>query len=160
MDFYFSAKGRISRKDYWLKFFLPVLGVYIAAALVIGGLAVALGDAGGIALLLAIPIYIGIVWAAICVAAKRFHDRSWSGWWVLYFFLIGIGIAAVQYGLMFAVGPGSELAGIVAIVGLIASLGVSIWQLVLLGFLPGDKGPNKYGPDPLDPNAGTAETFA
>lgn len=159
MDFYFSAKGRVSRKDYWLRFVLPVLGVYIVAVLVIGGLAAVLGDAGAIALLLAVPVYVGVVWASICVAAKRFHDRNWSGWWVLYFILIGLGIVAVQYGAIFLFGD-NPIGAILALVAGLASLGVGIWQLVLLGFLPGDKGPNQYGPDPLDPNGGTAETFA
>lgn len=159
MDFYFSAKGRVSRKDYWLRFVLPVLGVYIVAVLVIGGLAAVLGDAGAIAFLLAVPVYVGVVWASICVAAKRFHDRNWSGWWVLYFMLIGLGIVAVQYGAIFLFGD-NPIGAILALVAGLASLGVGIWQLVLLGFLPGDKGPNQYGPDPLDPNGGTAETFA
>lgn len=158
MDFYFSAKGRVSRKEYWLRFVLPLIGVYIVAVVVIGGLAAVLGDAGAIALLLALPVYVGIVWASICVAAKRFHDRSWSGWWVLYFMLISIGIVAVQYAGIFLLGE--TIGGIVALVTGLASVGVAIWQFVLLGFLPGDKGPNEYGADPLDPHGGTAETFA
>lgn len=160
MNFYFSAKGRVSRKDYWLRFVLPLLGLYLVVVLVVFGLMSALGEAGAIVGLLVIPIYIAIVWASVCVAAKRFHDRGWSGWWVLWFMLIGIGIAIVQYGLMFAFGTDSALAGIVALVGALASLVIAIWQLVLLGFLPGDKGPNQYGPDPLDPNGGTADTFS
>ncbi len=158
MDFYFSAKGRVSRKDYWLRFVLPLIGVYILVVAVLAGLAVALGDAGAIIGLLAIPIYIAIVWASVCVAAKRFHDRNWSGWWVLYFMLISFAIVAVQYAGIFLLGE--TLGGIIALITGLASIGVAIWQLVLLGFLPGDKGPNQYGPDPLDPNGGTAETFA
>ena len=159
MDFYFSAKGRVSRKDYWLRFVLPVLGVVILAAIVLGGLAAALGEAGAFVGLLVIPLYIALVWAGICVNAKRFHDRGWSGWWVLYFFLIGIGIAIVQFGGIAVFGD-SALGGIIALITGLASFGVSIYQLVLLGFLPGDKGPNQYGADPLDPSGGTAETFA
>lgn len=159
MDFYFSAKGRVSRKDYWLRFVLPLIGVYIVAVVVIGGLAVALGEAGAFTLILAIPVYIAIVWASICVAAKRFHDRNWSGWWVLYFILISLAITVVQYGAMYLLGA-EGLGSIIAMICGLASIAVAIWQLVLLGFLPGDKGPNQYGSDPLDPNGGTAETFS
>ncbi|MEL6474461.1 MAG: DUF805 domain-containing protein [Pseudomonadota bacterium] len=158
-DFYFSAKGRVSRKDYWLKFVLPIIGVYIVAVVIIGGLMAALGDAGAIAGILALPLLIGVFWASICVGAKRFHDRGWSGWWVLYFFLIGLAIMVVQYGAVFIFGE-SAIGAMIAGVAALASLGVSIWQLVLLGFLPGDKGPNAYGEDPLNPTGGTAETFA
>jgi uncharacterized membrane protein YhaH (DUF805 family) len=31
----------------------------------------------------------------------------------------------------------------------LASLAVSLWALVELGFLRGTAGPNRYGPDPL-----------
>jgi len=31
-----------------------------------------------------------------------------------------------------------------------------LWLLVPLGFLKGTKGPNRYGPDPLEAKAGAA----
>lgn len=159
-DFYFSAKGRVSRKDWWLKYFLPVFGVYIVAAAIFAGLVAVLGDAAAIAGVLLIPIVIGVVWASICVGAKRFHDRNMSGWWVLYFMLIGLAITVVQYAGIFAFGPESGLGVTVLLVTTLASFAVSIVQLVILGFLPGTKGPNQYGADPLDPIGGTAQTFA
>jgi uncharacterized membrane protein YhaH (DUF805 family) len=35
----------------------------------------------------------------------------------------------------------------------LASLGISIWAIVVLGFLRGTRGPNRYGPDPLGGDA-------
>lgn len=67
----------------------------------------------------------------IAVAVRRFHDRDMSGWWYLGFIVLSL----------------------IPLVGWIAS----IVQLVLF-FLPGTPGHNRFGPDPKDP-AG-AEVFA
>ncbi len=164
MQFLFSAKGRISRKQFWLNFVLPLLGVYLVVIVVIGGLLAATGALSGdpnpimlgLAGLIALPIYIAVVWASVCVGSKRFHDRNMSGWWVLWFMLISVGIAVVQYG---SIGlMGAQAAGIIVMICGLASFVVSIAQLVILGFLPGTKGPNQYGADPLDPTgAASAE---
>ncbi|MEM0986871.1 MAG: DUF805 domain-containing protein [Pseudomonadota bacterium] len=159
-EFYFSAKGRISRKQWWLRFVLPLIGLYLVIVVLAVGIIAALGEAGAIASILLLPVYIALIWTSVCVGAKRFHDRDMSGWWVLYFMLIGLGITAVQYGAIFLFGPDNVLGGIIAGVALLASLVVSIVQIVILGFLPGTKGPNQYGADPLDPTGGTAATFA
>ena len=156
MDFYFSAKGRICRKDFWLKYVLVMLGVYVVFALVIGGLGAVLAQSGsveavGLLGLVALPIYIAMIWVYVCVSAKRFHDRNMSGWWALWFILISLAPSAIQFGAMAAMGPEAS-APIVILAGLLA-LVIAIAQIVILGFLPGTKGPNQYGPDPLDPNA-------
>lgn len=158
-NFYFSAKGRVSRKDFWLKWVVPVIILYVVIAVIFFGLMSAIGEAAGILGLVLIPVYIAIVWAGVCVSAKRFHDRNMSGWWVLYFFLIGVGLYAVQMAVMAAFGAEGFGAILVMLLGL-ASLVVSIVQLVILGFLPGTPGLNQYGPDPRDPAGGTADTFS
>lgn len=155
-EFFFSAKGRISRKQFWLNFVLPMLGVYLVVAIVVGGLMAVAGGGDnpailGLVGLIALPVYIGVVWASVCVGSKRFHDRNMSGWWVLWFMLIGIAIVVLQQGAILVMGP--EAGAIVILLLSLVSLIASIAQLVILGFLPGTKGPNQYGPDPLDPNA-------
>jgi len=166
MDFYFNAKGRISRKEYWLKGVFLLLGLYLVAYLVILALAVAVGAVAGeagaaiVGGLLAIPLVIAVVWAGVCVASKRFHDRNMSGWWYLYFMLMALAAYAVMVVPMLTLGEDNPIAGIFALVGGLAYLAIGITSLVILGFLPGTKGPNKYGADPLDPTGGTAATFA
>ena len=165
MSFLFSAKGRISRKQFWLNFVLPLIGIYLVVVVVAGALFGFSGVAAGgepnpiifgVIGLIAIPLYIAIVWASICVSAKRFHDRNMSGWWVLWFFLIGLAVAAAQYGAIMALGP--DVGGMIAMVATVISMILSLVQLVILGFLPGTKGPNKYGADPRDPTgAASAE---
>ena len=75
--------------------------------------------------------------SGVAVGLKRLHDRGMSGWWLLVFYLLpavldGIG-RAVDVPIVFS------LAGSV----------ISIWALVVLGFLRGTAGVNQYGPDPL-----------
>lgn len=61
------------------------------------------------------------LWTYICVSTKRLHDRGHSGWWTLLFFVLSF-----------------------VIVG-------AIWWLISCGILEGQKGANKYGPDPREP---------
>jgi uncharacterized membrane protein YhaH (DUF805 family) len=42
----------------------------------------------------------------------------------------------------------------------LASLAISIWGLVELGFLRGTVGPNQYGPDPLQTPSGAGPSIA
>ena len=79
--FYFSADGRVNRKQWWLWLVLPVTVISIVLALIdmaTGRLdpETGIGLFSGIfGLLVLIP--------AIMVYIKRFHDRDKSGWWVL-----------------------------------------------------------------------------
>jgi uncharacterized membrane protein YhaH (DUF805 family) len=75
--------------------------------------------------------------SGVMIGIKRLHDRDKSGWWLLVFFLL----PAVLSGLGTTIG--------FAILFSLASLAVSIWGVVELGFLRGSAGPNQYGPDPL-----------
>ena len=79
-EIYLSFEGRIPRKVYWL---YGVLGLFIGTMLAIGvifGLASVLGDWVSV---LAIPVYIMVIWASLAIQVKRWHDRNKSGWWVL-----------------------------------------------------------------------------
>lgn len=63
---------------------------------------------------------------SIAVTVRRFHDRDMSGWWYL----------------------GLTLAGLIPIVGFLGSI-----AFLVLMFLPGTAGPNRFGNDPKDPYA-------
>lgn len=66
----------------------------------------------------------------IAVTVRRLHDRDMSGWWYL----------------------GMIVASIIPLVGFIAIL-----AFLVLMFLPGTDGPNRFGPDPK--GRGEAQTF-
>ena len=78
------------------------------------------------------------------LVVKRLHDRDKSGWWILLFYLTPSVLGSI------ANTSEQPLVGFVFGVG---SFVISIWALVELGFLRGTVGPNRYGPDPLQPLA-------
>jgi uncharacterized membrane protein YhaH (DUF805 family) len=138
---YFDFKGRSRRKEYWSFVLLGAI-VYI----VLGGLMLAGGfspmafaDPTTAAAAMAEPsalFYLGLgllaIWGlatiipGIALVVRRLHDRDMSGWWYL----------------------GAIVASMIPFVGILASL-----ALLVLMFLEGTKGPNRFGPDPKDPSS-------
>lgn len=113
-QFLFSLNGRITRSDYWLKYYLPAMVVFILAVVLDGALGLAdpqlgVGPITGL-------MYLALFWPSIAVTVKRLHDRDKSGWFMLIMLIPIIG---------------------------------SIWLLVVVGFLRGTVGPNRFGDDPL-----------
>ena len=100
-QFLFSFEGRISRSAYWLKFSLPVLGIYILMSFIVSTLAPAMDAYGtplekpGAAYMVVVAIFalfaLALLWPSLAVAAKRWHDRDKSGWWTLISFIPIIG---------------------------------------------------------------------
>jgi uncharacterized membrane protein YhaH (DUF805 family) len=90
---YLSLGGRIRRREYWLFYVLP--------GLVLGGL---FYDAGP----LRAVVVIAVLWPAIAVQVKRWHDQDFSAWWVLVNLVpvVGWAIALVLNG--FAPGTRGE----------------------------------------------------
>lgn len=85
---WFSYKGRISRKTWWLYYFLIPNAIYIAAALLdVHALPVLFfsnfgGIFDGLSLLSLAVLLLGI-WGGVAGQAKRWHDHNRSGWWAL-----------------------------------------------------------------------------
>lgn len=80
-EFLFSFQGRVSRRQYWLKFMLPIWLPAITISTLIDSI---LGyeefrGPGSLILLL-------VFWPSAAVIIKRWHDRNKVGWW----FLIGL----------------------------------------------------------------------
>lgn len=131
----FGFSGRINRAQYWLTFliyFVALCVLFVLFSLFFSFPT----DVVGLSLLLAV-VFIPITVSAIAVAIKRLHDRDKSGWWVLLFYVLP--------GVIPNIGRYTGL----DLVFQLASLALSIWALVELGFLRGTSGGNRYGPDPL-----------
>lgn len=143
---YAEFSGRSRRMEYWsfALFNFIVLIVIMAIAMAFGFSLSAFGqlEAGAdpsvlfgtgffVLMTLAGLYWLAILIPTIAVTVRRLHDRNMSGWWYL----------------------GSIVAGLIPFVGWIASI-----ALLVITFLPGTIGPNRFGEDPKDPSG--AEVFA
>lgn len=132
---YMDFSGRSRRMEYWV-FALFTLAVYVLcfALMLAGGFDLTALESQTIPEGLGPVFYlgggllslfiIGIIIPSIAVNVRRLHDRDMSGWWYLAF------IVLVN----------------VPFVGFLVAIG----YLVLM-FLPGTPGPNRFGEDPKDP---------
>ncbi|MEE3622508.1 DUF805 domain-containing protein [Nitrospirillum sp. BR 11752] len=122
--FLLSLDGRISRKEFWLKYQLPLMVLYCAVgylgiltadtdAAVGNGVGSGLSPVAGVLLVL---LTLLSLWPGIAVQVKRCHDRNRSGWFLLI--------------------------SLIPIVG-------NLWLLAELGFIRGTSGDNRFGGDPL-----------
>src|ERR1700744_2435308 len=137
--FFLSLQGRVSRQEFWLGY----VGVIVIALI----LARLLPHAGGefyfipsdtadneawqdTPLSFGWPEFISLVltWPIIAIYAKRLHDLDLTAWWLLL-------LPAVTF-----------LAG----VSMFGRLHVAAYCLLILvlGFLPGSHGVNRFGDDP------------
>lgn len=138
---YVTFSGRASRSEYWwfqLFYVLVMAGlalIFYASGLFnsfdpVTGQLNALGGAAIVAMILAAVVVLALILPLISVVVRRFHDRNLSGWWYL----------------------GGIVAGMIPIVGMLASLAI-----LVITILKGTDGPNKFGADPL--GVGDAEIF-
>jgi uncharacterized membrane protein YhaH (DUF805 family) len=71
-----DPRGRIGRRDFWLYGVVALLGLTLL-------LHALLGIAGMRAEIREGVVNLLMLWPAVAVSAKRWHDRDKSGWWVL-----------------------------------------------------------------------------
>ena len=72
----FSFEGRANRQPYWM-FFLAV----IAVSFVLVGISMVIGEKVGTILL--VLFQLAVLWSALAIQVKRWHDRDKSAWWLL-----------------------------------------------------------------------------
>lgn len=70
-----SFEGRIGRQTYWMSYL-----AFIGIGIVLGIASAFLGQAGAI---LIVIFSLAIIWPALAIQAKRWHDRDKSAWWIL-----------------------------------------------------------------------------
>ena len=140
---YAEFSGRSRRMEFWMFALLTFIVELICFALMFAGGfnlmtmsdPTAVPEAPGVlfwlgAGLLAIYVLAALI-PSIAVTVRRLHDRDMSGWWYL----------------------GVIVASLIPILNIVAAIGFLVLML-----LPGTAGPNRFGPDPKDPNS--AEVFA
>ena len=144
-QFYFSLRGRISRSQYWLRFFLPVLAVGFVLNLLQG-----IGIDG--ARTLSHVFNLLVLWPGIAVLVKRIHDRNKSGalvWMLCVPVLLAIVVTIIAIiGSVLSAGDAGKL-GLFAGALWLLVIGISIWFVIEFGCMRGTIGPNRFGPDPM-----------
>jgi len=75
IQMFFSFRGRINRKTFWLAT-LPLIIGYAAADMIAESTDEVMVGLGYL-------IMIGLMWPSLAVQTKRWHDRNKSGWWNL-----------------------------------------------------------------------------
>lgn len=147
-QFFFSPYGRVSRSEYWLRYFLPVFGISIVLNVL-----VLIGSVSHITPLSATAgsvdslFQLAAFWPGLAVLIKRIHDRNKSGLLVLV--PVGMFLFLATGLIICAIFGGDTAMGVFAAIWGLGMVGISIWFLVEFGCLRGTIGPNRFGPDPV-----------
>ncbi len=169
VDFLINPKGRISRKSYFLNFFLvylvSVLGVHF------------LHESAGHPVTAALKSLVGLfwLWPILAISIRRFHDIGRSGWWAVGGYGVMI-VSSLYLAYQSHENLGAAASGLEQVqtqeqaagellqrLDMMLALGV-MWMVLLIfaglvfGF-PGQKGENPYGPDPLNADIGDVADF-
>jgi uncharacterized membrane protein YhaH (DUF805 family) len=150
----FSFEGRTRRTHFWIGW-LICLGVGVVA---------------GWIPLIGFVISIALIWPNLAITVKRLHDMGHTGWLAAIPYGIGvvgsivafsmIGMSAIMnaaaleqedpVAILALIGPAFGLFGLL----LLVSLGFLLW----IGLTDSQRGPNRFGPNPKDAAASSAET--
>jgi uncharacterized membrane protein YhaH (DUF805 family) len=93
----FSFQGRINRAKFWLVHVAMWVVVAIVFSVILGSAAMssdpqaALQSVGVVGGLILLVVYILALWIGLAIAAKRWHDRNKSAWWILIVFVPLVG---------------------------------------------------------------------
>ena len=135
--FFLSLRGRIARQEYWLGYF-SVIVLYILLIKLVQPLFLEwyrpwrsywYRDELDAALVLPkLWLTAAFTWPMATLYVKRLHDLNFSGWWV--------------FAMPFLAWAASTYNG--------SSLQYAMWSCIAgLGILPGTRGDNRFGSDPL-----------
>jgi uncharacterized membrane protein YhaH (DUF805 family) len=145
----FSFNGRIGRLTYWLAIVALIVAVQILtfAPFLLNNEETAVLMVGVISQLL----WLLSLWPMLAVGSKRLHDRNKNGWWLLIFWLLPFALFGFGFSIDFFGSPNTGPGGVISTGSILifASLLPALWGLLELGILPGTKGANSYGGDPL-----------
>lgn len=131
-----SFEGRIPRLPFWIAALALNVVAYLGdrLAMEIGGHPAAA------------VVGLAFLYPSLALSIKRAHDRGRSDAYLLFFFLPAFLASFMQVlGYMDAQGP---MGTVLVLLGLWV-LAALITLVIDLGLLPGQAGPNRFGPDPL-----------
>lgn len=121
----FSFSGRANRKAFILKTLLIMFGGTVLLCILVY---LAVRFRTYIFTISAIALFLCMFFAYYANIARRLHDLDQSAWWALLLFVLSVFLKHERSILSF----------------------IPLALIIVLAAVPGTKGPNKYGPDPLD----------
>ncbi len=146
---YVDFTGRARRSEYWWFFLFVQLVVNLPNLVPVVGPMISL------------VAWVATIIPSISMATRRLHDIDRTGWWQLLFFAAWIIVIAMTFaGLTFFIVNAIDDSEFdswmsLAVLGVSGSLmvfGLTVWWIVWFT-KKGDFGPNKYGPDPRNPQS-------
>lgn len=155
----FGFEGRLRRLDWWV---LSIL-LGLACALFSEAVALLARLAHPYELWMSIATALPFLWPSLALAAKRAHDRDKSARLAMWLTVASYVAALAPPGAFTFAGQlfdrGVWIAGVFLVIGVAGTLG-ALYLLVVLGFLDGTPGPNRFGPSPKreDPAAALPQT--
>jgi uncharacterized membrane protein YhaH (DUF805 family) len=143
---FFGWSGRIPRRVYWVAWTIAMVATSGLQKLLLQAFAesgVALDD---VLTLLAFAVFVPL---ELAIVVKRLHDRNRSAGWVVPFYIVPV---CIGWAALLIFSPESWADRI----ALWVAIACAFWGTLEIGFMPGTKGPNRYGPDPRPPSADAA----
>jgi uncharacterized membrane protein YhaH (DUF805 family) len=141
LEFLFNATGRINRARYWRSLVIfSVAGLFAAVLLF-----TAAGIAAPFFIIMLVIVFIPWLMWGFVIHTERLHDRNKSAWWLLLFYGLPALLGPMAKSASSAGGAGMALQYVLTLAG----FALSIWGFVEIGCLPGNAGPNSYGPNPI-----------
>ncbi|KAF0180326.1 MAG: hypothetical protein FD124_3439 [Alphaproteobacteria bacterium] len=159
MGFLLSPSGRVSRRGLWLGYVLTFAVLGVAAyfgdrALAARGAVVlpdqlialqpALDIVGGP---LVLAVLVLVPWASAMMVLKRLHDRGFGGMLLVWKLVVLGGLAWLMLNAENLL-PG-DAGRLIAIMALVLGALMVLRTAVIVLFLAGQDGDNRFGPDPL-----------
>jgi len=155
----FSFQGRLSRTHFWIGWAIVFFGYHVWSFIPFLNIALVVGA----------PV---LLWSNLAIGAKRLHDMGRSAWLIaipwsamiggFVYLIVVISMAAINDPTAFD--DEGDLAQVLNILvpplgvwGFTAFIGVGFW--LWLGIADGQRGANRFGPDPVHPARDTADTF-
>lgn len=169
---YANFRGRARRMEYWTFVLISMVCVYAvwASGMALSGdfalfdsFSAAYADHADAVLRRTLEIWklqltrywycsaVGLVFLlpGMAVAVRRLHDTGRSGWLLGFFWLVYVVIIALAVGCLGLVqSPRGAMVWLFYGFGMYLRGLVFLFAFVVWLCLPGDKGPNRYGPDP------------
>ena len=133
---YATFQGRARRSEFWYFWLFLILGS-IVAAILDAALGFDMDDGGGpIGAVFSLATLIPV----LAAVARRLHDTGRSGWWQLSYVIPSVVMVA----------------GILTesvLIGVLGGIGTVVLAVLILVWMAsaGDRGPNRFGEDPMGP---------